>query len=366
MSTLIVNVCVVDDVRPHPNADRVELIHVKGWTCVSAIGQFQKGEKCVYFPPDSVIPEEVAEHFGIAKYCSPLAKGSDGVRPPGLRIRAQRFRGEPSFGTVQKLDDPSWPVGMSLLDHYRVTKYEPPMRTMDGDAAKPNSLFHAYTDIENVRNFPDLLEEGEEVVIMEKIHGSNLRLGLIFTAEDSPDGSAVHQFMAGSHGVRRKEFDQAGKRSKFWLGLTDPVKELLKDVAGDDKNVIIYGEIYGEGIQDLTYGVKGLACRFFDISVNGKYLSWTEQAEVFARHPEVETAPILYRGPFSMEKVKELTDGNTTLCDPDKAGSFKGREGVVVRPTTERYSEKLPNYGRVILKSISVDYLGRKGGTEYH
>ncbi|MYG14266.1 MAG: RNA ligase (ATP), partial [Gammaproteobacteria bacterium] len=39
------------------------------------------------------------------------------------------------------------------------------------------------------------------------------------------------------------------------------------------------------------------------------------------------------------------------------------REGVVVRPVAERES---PGLGRVILKSVSGDYLTRKGGTEYN
>ena len=36
-------------------------------------------------------------------------------------------------------------------------------------------------EIENYRNFPELIAEGEEVVFTEKIHGKNCRLGLIRT-----------------------------------------------------------------------------------------------------------------------------------------------------------------------------------------
>lgn len=364
MSTLIVEVCLVDAVRPHPHADRVELVEVKGWSCVSAIGQFKPGDKCVYLPPDSVIPETLAEQFGIAKYCSQLARGIDGERPPGLRIRAQRFRGEPSFGTVQHISNPEWPVGMSLIDILGVTKYDQPIRATDGDAAPPFPAFHTYSDIENIRNFPDVLAEGEEVVIMEKIHGSNLRVGQIVAPDEY--GCAVFTLMAGSHDQNRKEFNGKGQRSKYWYALTPAVQDLLCEIADVENNVVIFGELFGEGIQDMQYGMKGLGFRAFDIAVNGKYMSWDEQQEIFDDHPEVVTAPILYRGPFSMDKVRELTDGPTTLCETDKAGKFSGREGVVIRPIKERYSEELPNFGRVILKSISVDYLGRRGGTEFH
>lgn len=151
MSTLIVEVCAIEEIKPHPNADLVELVRVKDWWCVSGKGFFTQGEKCVYFPPDCVIPEALAEKFEITKYTSPLPRNADGSRPLGVRIRAQRFRGEPSFGTVQKPDDANWPVGMSVLEYYGVTKYEPPLKAHDGDAATPVSAFHTYTDIENVR-----------------------------------------------------------------------------------------------------------------------------------------------------------------------------------------------------------------------
>jgi hypothetical protein len=64
--------------------------------------------------------------------------------------------------------------------------------------------------------------------------------------------------------------------------------------------------------------------------------------------------PVLYRGGFSQSVMNEYTDGNTTLSE--NPGKFKGREGIVITPTTERRCE----IGRVIFKSISVDYLSRK------
>jgi hypothetical protein len=51
-------------------------------------------------------------------------------------------------------------------------------------------------------------------------------------------------------------------------------------------------------------------------------------------------------------------------CPPDQAGRFGGREGCVVAPVVERYDPALGGSGRVILKSISADYLARKGGTD--
>ena len=46
----------------------------------------------------------------------------------------------------------------------------------------------------------------------------------------------------------------------------------------------------------------------------------------------VEMVPHLYRGPFSWEAVEEQTYGPTTMCPPEAAGRFTGREGCVVVP----------------------------------
>ena len=66
---------------------------------------------------------------------------------------------------------------------------------------------------------------------------------------------------------------------------------------------------------------------------------------------------MLYRGPFSAAVMLEHTDGATAL------GGKHVHEGVVVKPAAERESAE---FGRVILKSVSGDYLTRKGGTDYN
>ena len=84
--------------------------------------------------------------------------------------------------------------------------------------------------------------------------------------------------------------------------------------------------------------------------MNGKYLDWDDVLNIAGAF-EVELVPILYRGPFSLDKIKELAKGNSTFSDHI-------REGVVVKPVVERID---PKVGRVILKYINDDYLFSKG-----
>jgi RNA ligase (TIGR02306 family) len=362
MSTLVVEVCEVKAVYPHPNADVLEFITVKGWPVIvqKALG-LKAGDRVVYFPPDSVMPPELADRLGITKYLALLPREIDGTRKPGLRVRAARLRGEPSYGTIDHQVDLSWEVGRDVRDHYGVTKFEPPERPNDGESLPGVAAFHRYTEIENIRNFPDVLRPGEEVLISEKIHGKSCRLGLVRTRE------GAFEFMAGSHGQRRKEVDAKGRPSDFWRPMTDAVRALLQELSADEHSVVVFGELYGSGVQDMAYGLAGGAKGFraFDIAVDGKYLDHDAKAEALARH-NIEMVPSLYRGPFSWEAVEEHTYGPTTMCPPDAAGRFGGREGCVITPVIERYHAGLGDSGRVILKSISADYLARKGGTDEH
>jgi hypothetical protein len=67
----------------------------------------------------------------------------------------------------------------------------------------------------------------------------------------------------------------------------------------------------------------------------------------------IKPVPVLYRGPYSKEIVLEHTDGKTTLGNCI-------REGVVVKSANEDRSR---HFGRKIAKSVSNDYLLRKGNT---
>jgi RNA ligase (TIGR02306 family) len=365
MSTLVVEVCEVKAVYPHPNADALEFITVKGWPVIvqKALG-LKVGDRVVYFPPDTVMPPELAERLGIAKYLAPLPREIDGSRKPGLRVRAARLRGQPSYGTIDHQVDPAWEVGLDVREHYGITKFEPPERPADGDALPAVAACHRYIEIENIRNFPDALRSGEEVVITEKLHGKNCRLGLIRV---TGEGGETSEFVAGSNDVRRKEVDAKGRPSDFWRPMTEAVRELLRHLSEGGRNVVLFGELYGSGVQDMAYGLGNGAKGFraFDIAVDGVYLGYDEKAEVLGRYG-VEAVPVLYRGPFSWEAVEEHTYGPTTMCPPDQAGRFGGREGCVVAPVVERYDPTLGGSGRVILKSISADYLARKGGTDEH
>jgi hypothetical protein len=159
MSSLIVPIALIEKITPHSNADALELAQVLGWQLVVRKGEYQVGDRVVYFPIDTMLPLELSERFGVTKY---LSKG---------RIKCAKLRGEPSFGLAIRPEVESWEVGQNVADYYGVSRWEPPVRVTAGDAEPDHPLFATYTEIENMRNFPTIFTEGEPVVLTEKIHG---------------------------------------------------------------------------------------------------------------------------------------------------------------------------------------------------
>ena len=372
-----VNVPVVElkNLREHSNADKLAICDVLGYQMVIPKGMYKENDKLVYFPADVLIPYEWAEKFNVLSFL----RGKDKDRVGKIKLR-----GEPSFGLVVSLpDDVDWQVGDNVADYYRAKKYEPPLRPNAGDSAKYDSKiephFQRYTDIENGRIYVDVIKEGEEVVVTEKIHGTNSRLGFI-------NGIAV----AGSMGLRRKrpqkviegvvvnltdEPDPEAPILKVDCGFDDPqlkantywfpwsvkhVSMMLNDILlhNNCKQLLIYGEVYGSSIQKgFGYNAVGkFGYRVFDMLMDGKYLNWEDLKKVCSDYG-VETVPVLYEGAFSMDKIKELADGKTTMIENGHI-----REGVVVKPVVERID---PQIGRVALKYIGTEYALKKNKSDF-
>jgi RNA ligase (TIGR02306 family) len=344
-SPLRIPVAMISQIAPHPNADSLDVAQVLGWQVVVGRNQFADGDKVVLFPPDTILPRELSDAWGVTQY---LDRG---------RIRATKLRGQPSFGLVMPAHIPEWNVGDDVAaDFPGVAKWEPPVREVKqrrqgqhGQTPRPlypnelprHALFPEYTHIENLRNFPNLFDPGEIVVVTEKLHGTNSRIGIV-------DGER----MAGSHKVRRGEGD-----TLYWSPWSQPgVEAMLAALAKHHKQVVLYGEILGANVQSLNYGYKGHeGYRAFDLMINGKYIDFMTFT-VLCGWYGVSAVPLLaFCNFFSLEKIRHHAQGKTLLLpDDDDEVSTHIREGIVVKPLIERCD---PHIGRVVAKYVSDDYL---------
>jgi len=125
----------------------------------------------------------------------------------------------------------------------------------------------------------------------------------------------------------------------------------LQDKLRDGEQVCF--EVYGHKVQKLVYGKKPgeIAVGIFDVIKDNRYLDYPEFQGFLAERGLVGHAvPLIVMAQWSPDMVK-LADGKSTIA-PDQI-----REGVVIKPAKERYSEKLQ--GRCIVKSINDEYLAK-------
>lgn len=81
---------IIEDVFPHPNADKLEFVKVLGYKAIVAKDAYKKGEQVVFVQPDTVLPD------------SPWAEPYKKYAPK--RVKAVKIRGEYSMGIVMKSD----------------------------------------------------------------------------------------------------------------------------------------------------------------------------------------------------------------------------------------------------------------------
>jgi len=375
-------------IENHPNADAIEIARVGDYQSIVRKGQFKTGDLAVYIPEQAVLPEWLLEDMGFWDELKGKGMLSGAA---GNRIRAIRLRGIVSQGLLyptQPYSDTevlvaSTPheddqgagivaIGGDASECMGVTKYEPtiPQHMAGRVVGYAWEATHAY-DFDNIKKFPDDIQEGDEVVITEKIHGTNIQIGLVpssMTNEKFHRGRVV--VSSKGQGAKGFPLDTTDDSNLYVTaakkyGLLDKILDLFGDQVEEvGKPLFLIGEVYGKTPggaavqQGFDYGQHELTLAIFDACIGNRgseeYAPYT-MLKYVCEHLDVPTVPALYFGPFSKAKMLELTDGKETM-------SGRGvhiREGVVVKCSHEVKSHKSK---RRIFKSVSSAYLLRKGG----
>lgn len=323
MSTHSVNIIEIDSVRPHDNAERLEIVPIGGWQAVVKKGQFKPGDRAVYVQPDYVVPTARPEFSFLAK---------DGRT--NHRLKAVRLRGILSFGLLIPVPDDlaTRTVGDNVMADLGIERYEPPVVMSGADELPADQCPNVYAskfDVESLANFPSVIADGEAVLVTEKIHGANARY--LFH-----DGT----FYMGSR-TRWLKPDVAHHWKR--AADTDP---RIQAWCERHPSTVLYGEVYG-AVQSLKYGQKhgGVAFAAFAASTNGDWIGTAELID----DATLPTAPLVYRGAFNRD-VLTMAEQDSTVPG---AGVGHMREGLVIVPERERRDDAI---GRVALKHISNRY----------
>lgn len=282
---------VIDEVRPHSNADRLEILEVAGFRCIVQKGKYKKGDKVVYIPTDTVLPDD------------DWAKEYKKYSPK--RVKAIRLRGEWSEGIVVPID--------VVLNNLNVSKYEEPIPQ----------------DLQSKGGLPFGIPKTDEVRlerIKENVMGKKFLTTLKIDGQSSTYGYNLEtdEFFITSRGMNLK-LDSHNNwtfiNSKY--GIQD---KLVKFCKSEGVSLAIRGEIYGSGIQNRqnnphSKGEKEVA--FFSVwdIKEGKYLTKGSAFNILHKMG-LPIIPVLDIVHITEDFVKQVEDGE----HPD----VKGYEGFVM------------------------------------
>ena len=373
MSTLTVSLEVLE-ILEHPNADALELAKVGEYRAVVPKSVYRTGDIALYIPEQSIIPPELIVELGLEGRLAGKEQN---------RVKAVRLRGELSQGIVCR---PKWiwsnyseddiiditEGDMSHTNNWAeelfITKWEPEIpASMSGQVEAANGLIN-WIEIENIKRFPDIFKPvqtgvdviAEEIIASEKIHGTCCLI-TYFPERD--------ELIVTSKGLGKKHLRIVESNSNvYWRAIRKyNVQDSLREIAAayPFADVIgLFGEVFGKGVQDLSYGLEEQRFAVFDICIkkqNGAKM-WIDQAQVAAlmrnlEHPQY-VVPILYQGAYNYNMLCELAEGPETVSGTEA----HMREGLVVRSNIwdGRWD---PEGDRPIAKFISEAYLLRGGST---
>lgn len=336
-SEFIAEVVRITEVLPHPNADRLDIIHFErksgptAYTVVDRKGR-SVGDLVGYVGVDSLLPTKHPEF-------SFLKERPDGQGKAIYRLRAARLRKVYSEGLVFDLaEDTVWNLGDDVSRFYGVGYHNPSPPEVQGPTPPAKRRrdwrnFIPQYSVTSLRKAPKLFEPGEEVWVTEKVHGTNVRFGRV-----------KGQFLVGSHRTwktdnRRWWQKLLGfrKPGPGWYGediWVEAARQWNLDVETESfPGIVFYGELYGftpggKPIQDLTYGLapgSRIGLRLFD-AWDAKKQEYLPRQEVVLMAAEmgVDMVPVLHHGPANLLDAQLLAEGRSTL-DKDTV-----REGVVI------------------------------------
>jgi RNA ligase (TIGR02306 family) len=370
MSKLEILVVKIDAVHKHPNADRLDFARVGGYWVVTGKGEYKVGDNAIYFPIDSILP------IGLQGF---LFSGTK-MKLKDNRVRAAKIRGHVSQGLLASADSimdyfisikkvHRVGVGDDLTKALQVTKHEPSIkapRGMNNVAGKTKRYCHEnfrkYTSINHLQKFDTLFKDGENVLVTEKLHGTNFRAGWV-------------PYKPRTLWARFKKFIRYDKRSwEFVVGshnvqttmeLDNVYSRIAKEhhlISAIPLGQVWYGEIIGSGIQanyDYGYGPGMIDVFFMDVMLTklGTYMNF-ENAKYCVECQGEKMVPST-SVPYNLANIHKLLN---TLSIHSSVDANTLKEGYVVRSVRE--DRTLGQ--RRILKLLAERFLLQKGNTDFH
>jgi RNA ligase (TIGR02306 family) len=359
---------VVTEVKAIEGADNIELGVVGGWNAIVKKGEYTVGDYVVVATTDAVIPKEISDSIGVTNY---LRKGQ--------RVRTVKLRGVYSECLIIPFDSlPQmktmyatgigyyWKDGEDLMNLLGIHKYEPPVVQIQLASGRKfkyhqNPNFGVYYKFPNLKNVAGMFTEEDHVEITRKLHGTNARYGIVrknklslFDKVKRIFGNTWvgYEYVYGSHNVEKGSDSQGFYDTDVWRTVAEKenIKNVLWEYAREltpeeiGSGVVLYGEIYGAGIQkNYEYGLPDIRFAGFDLVINGKYQPVISSRLTIKHVLQLPYVEVLYKGLWSQEIQDKFVFNNFI------EGTKVPHEGIVIK--------HIDGGRNKVAKVINPDYL---------
>lgn len=333
----LASIQIIKNIEPIDGADKIEVAQVLGWKVVVQKGAYRKGDLCIYFEVDALLPIE--DRYSFLESCRKISP----ISGEGYRIKTRKIRGVYSQGLIMPMKDfpeiDYYEEGADVTEFLRVKKWEEPEVTGSlGVMTGKKPYFVPTTDETRVQSDDELRKAclGKECYISTKMDGTSVSVYYVNgevgatsrnnSISDTPD-SCVWKYL---HAHR--------------------IPEALKNYG---RNLVLQGEFCGEGIQKNRLKLKTpewyvFNVFFLDEDMHRKMVGLYEMLDV-CEELGLKHVPI-----------EEIFTFNMTLdeCIARAKGNYKSgnkKEGIVIRPVEPEYSESLKKC--LSFKVLNNDYL---------
>ncbi|HCT53805.1 MAG TPA: hypothetical protein DF712_15245, partial [Balneola sp.] len=183
--------------RPHPNADKLQLADVVGHQLICDSELYSNGDTVIFFPEGGQLTDAVCFHNNLYREGKGTNKNPErfGYFDSSRRIRSIKLRGEISEGFMLKIENfeftganlsglrPGMQLdelgGVALCKKYETRATRQARAKAGGTAKKDINLFAKVGDTPKFRYLMNTIPEGAVLTISEKIHGTSGRTGYI-------------------------------------------------------------------------------------------------------------------------------------------------------------------------------------------
>lgn len=346
------------NLEPIEGADKIMKATVQGWELVVKKDEFKIGDKCVYIEIDSVVPERPEFEF---------------LRSRKFRVKTAKFKGVTSQGLALPLSilprGEFYAIEEDVTEILGITKYDPQgdkeralLKQKENEInnklikhmlrynwfrrviLKPErSKFPSFikkTDETRVQNLPHICENEKDTIfeISEKLDGQSATYFLIKKPKKWYNLLSKNSYEFGV--CSRNLHLPKANNSSYWTIAKDlQMEEVLQGLIGDNKYIVVQGEIIGEGVQGNKYNIKGYDFYAYNLIMEDKKLDNLYSAELL-REYGIKFVPILhlnYKLPSTIKEIVQYSEGYS-LLKPDVI-----REGVVIRNYEKGLSFKAIN-----------------------